>query len=637
MSSTDDRDDVLRGDAPREAVGTDRSDDHDDWDRLVAQVEAWVADDPDPVTADELSGLLRVAGDAPAPGLSGPEADLVRGRSATARADLADRFSGLLQFGTAGLRGELGGGPHRMNRSVVIRAASGLADFLLGELEGASPAPRVVVGYDARHNSHRFALDTAEVMTAVGIDVLLLPRPLPTPVVAYAVRRFGADAGVMVTASHNPPRDNGYKVYLGGRVVTDGGQGAQIVPPADGAIAAEIARVPSVASVPRASSGWTVLGEEVVEEYARTAAGVVPGGDADARARLKVVLTPLHGVGGALARDVLARAGFTDVTLVPEQAEPDPDFPTVSFPNPEEPGATDLALALAWATRADLVVALDPDADRCAVAVVDPRSHVPARGPETPQADGWRMLTGDEVGALLGADAAARARGAGADGALACSIVSSRLLAAIAADAGLRSAATLTGFKWISRVEGLVFGYEEALGYCVDPAHVRDKDGISAAVRVCDLASRLAADGRTLVDALDDLARAHGLHATGQVSARFSDLSRIGATMTTLREAPPAHLAGSPVVEVVDLSAGTDDDRGGLPPTDGMRLLTADGTRVVVRPSGTEPKVKAYLEVIVPVATDADHAALDAAHRTARRRLDHLAGDVRAALGLSDA
>ncbi|WP_225215395.1 phospho-sugar mutase [Cellulomonas avistercoris] len=567
-----------------------------------------------------------------------PAADLLRRDADAARADLEDRFSGLLQFGTAGLRGALGGGPHRMNRAVVIRAASGLADYLLGELEGATPAPRVVVGYDARHNSHRFALDTAAVMTAVGIEVLLLPRPLPTPVLASAVLRFDADAGVMVTASHNPPRDNGYKVYLGGRIVTDAGQGAQIVPPADTAIAAEIARVPSVASVPRAPSGWTTLGEDVVEEYARTAAAVAPGGDADARARLKVVLTPLHGVGGALTKDVLAKAGFGDVTLVAEQAEPDPDFPTVAFPNPEEPGATDLAIALAASLRADLVVAVDPDADRCAVAVLDPRAHVPARGPETPQADGWRMLTGDEVGALLGSDAAARVRAEGAaPGAtptLACSIVSSRLLAAVAADAGLRFASTLTGFKWIARVDELVFGYEEALGYCVDPAHVRDKDGISAAVRVCDLAARLAADGRTLIDALDDLARAHGLHATGQVSARYADLSRIGATMATLREAPPSELAGSPVVEVVDLAAGTDDDRGGLPPTDGLRLLTADGTRVVVRPSGTEPKVKAYLEVIVPVASDADRAALDAAHHRARGRLDHLAHDVRVALGI---
>lgn len=614
------------------------------WDALAAQVEAWVADDPDPQTADELRTLLATATRTPedlGPGAApDPTQQLVLDAASRARADLADRFSGLLQFGTAGLRGELAGGPHRMNRAVVIRAAAGLADFLLGELEGRTPAPRVVVGYDARHNSHRFALDTAAVMTAVGIEVHLLPAPLPTPVLAFAVRHLHADAGVMVTASHNPPRDNGYKVYLGGRVVTDGGQGAQIVPPTDAAIAAEIHRVPSVASVPRAEQGWTVVGPEIVEEYTRTAVALAAADDAarERAARLKVVLTPLHGVGGAVAQDVLARAGFTDVTLVPEQAEPDPDFPTVAFPNPEEPGAMDLALALASATRADLVVALDPDADRCAVAVVDTRHHVKG-APQSPQADGWRMLHGDEVGALLGADAVARAGAADpatlpAHPAVACSIVSSRLLGKIAASAGLGFAPTLTGFKWISRTEGLVFGYEEALGYCVDPAHVRDKDGISAAVRVVDLAARLAAEGRTLVDALDDLARAHGLHVSDQVSARFTDLGRIASTVQALRAAPPTSLGGSEVVQVVDLATGTEEDRDGLPPTDGIRLLTADGTRVVVRPSGTEPKVKCYLEVVVPVAPDADRHALDAAHRTARGRLAAVAADVRTTLGL---
>lgn len=656
MSAETDPLDVRAGGAPEHAPhasarGT-RDEDHGDrWDDLQRRVEAWIADDPDPETADELRDVLRTARAHPVDSWPlddgaevAPEERQDREASARAREDLADRFSGLLQFGTAGLRGELGGGPHRMNRAVVIRAASGLAAHLLGELEGDPRPPRVVVGYDARRNSDVFARDTAAVMTAVGVDVLLLPRPLPTPVLASAVRRYDADAGVMVTASHNPPRDNGYKVYLGGRVVTDAGQGAQIVPPADAAIAAEIAHVPSVASVPRAESGWTVLGEEVVEGYARDAAAVVPVADdpdvARARASLRVVLTPLHGVGGAVARGVLARAGFTDVVVVPEQADPDPLFPTVAFPNPEEPGAIDLALAYASAERADVVIALDPDADRCAVALVDVRSRVKG-APQTPQADGWRMLHGDEVGALLGADAAARVATAGATSAsgtavptLACSIVSSRLLASVAAAAGLRFAPTLTGFKWLSRVEGLVFGYEEALGYCVDPAHVRDKDGISAAVRVLDLAARLATEGRTLVDALDDLARAHGLHASGQVSARFADLSRIGATMDRLRAQPPRTLAGSDVVEVVDLAAGTDEERAGLPPTDGLRLLTADATRVVVRPSGTEPKVKAYLEVVVPVAPDASAHALDAAHREARERLRVLGDDVRAALGL---
>ncbi|GAA3797689.1 phospho-sugar mutase [Cellulomonas soli] len=618
----------------------------DAWDALEQRVQTWIDDDPDERTAAELRDLLTTARSFPPTSRAADEPDPTRRQQVeaahAAQDELADRFQGLLQFGTAGLRGELAGGPHRMNRAVVIRAASGLADFLLGELDGVQPAPRVVIGYDARHLSDEFARDSAAVLTAVGIEVLLMPSPLPTPVLAFAVRHLGADAGIMVTASHNPPRDNGYKVYLGGRVVTDSGQGAQIVPPTDAAIAAEIGRVPSVAAVPRASAGWTVLGTEIVDAYVASVTALAEQ-DAAYRARagdLRIVLTPLHGVGGATAARVLAEAGYTDVHLVPEQAEPDPDFPTVAFPNPEEPGAIDLALGLAGDERADLVIALDPDADRCAVAVQDLRARS-FRGPDTAGADGWRMLHGDETGALLGAVGAQRAAAAGLapdpDGdtpALASSIVSSRLLGEIAASAGLRHVPTLTGFKWISRVDGLVFGYEEALGYCVDPAHVRDKDGISAALTVAGLAARLKAEGRTLVDALDDLARAHGLYLTDQVSARFADLSLIPATMQRVRDAPPTHLGGSPVTAVVDLAAGTDDDRGGLPPTDGLRLLAEDGTRVVVRPSGTEPKVKCYLEVIEPVAPDADHAAVGRARATARHRLDAVAADVRGALGI---
>lgn len=617
----------------------------DAWAALDERVQTWIDDDPDERTAAELRDLLATARSYPPTARPDDEADpTTRQRveaALAAQAELADRFQGLLQFGTAGLRGELAGGPHRMNRAVVIRAASGLADFLLGELDGVTPAPRVVIGYDARHLSDEFARDSAAVLTAVGIEVLLMPSPLPTPVLAFAVRHLGADAGIMVTASHNPPRDNGYKVYLGGRVVTDSGQGSQIVPPTDSAIAAEIGRVPSVASVPRVASGWTVLGPEIVDAYVTTVTALAPEDDGyRARAAdLRIVLTPLHGVGGATAARVLAEAGYTDVLLVPEQAEPDPDFPTVAFPNPEEPGAIDLALGLAGDERADLVIALDPDADRCAVAVQDPRART-YRGPDTAGADGWRMLHGDETGALLGAVAAGRTADAGLvsggeDGpALASSIVSSRLLGEIAEAAGLRHVPTLTGFKWISRVDGLVFGYEEALGYCVDPAHVRDKDGISAALTVAGLAARLKAEGRSVVDALDDLARAHGLYLTDQVSARFADLSLIPATMQRLRDNPPARLGGSPVTAVVDLAAGTEDDRGGLPPTDGLRLLAEDGTRVVVRPSGTEPKVKCYLEVIEPVAPDADHEAVGHARTSARHRLDAVAADVRAALGI---
>jgi len=648
------------------------------WDDLRARVAAWVADDPDPLTAAELTALLLRA--QPAAGPAGPAdpaaraltpvEDLADRAAVAARAELADRFTGLLEFGTAGLRGAIGGGPHRMNRAVVIRTAAGLADYLRGELDGLA-APRVVVGYDARHRSADFARDTAAVLTAVGVEVLVLPSPLPTPVLAFCVRHLGADAGVMVTASHNPAQDNGYKVYLGGRVATGSGQGSQIVPPTDAAIAAEIARVPSVASVPRADDGWTVLGADVVDTYVDTVAALAtstdPAADAAARDRaatLRIVLTPMHGVGGAVARRVLARAGFSDVHLVREQAEPDADFPTVAFPNPEEAGAIDLAVALAADLDADLVLALDPDADRCAVAVRDPRarSH---RGPETAASSGWRMLHGDEVGSLLGALAVERlatavapalgGRHRAADApavpglldlprpadaepalppALASSIVSSRLLARIAAAAGLRHVQTLTGFKWISRVEGLVYGYEEALGYCVDPVHVRDKDGISAGLLVAGLAARLKSEGRSLVDALDDLARRHGLHLTDQLAARFDDRAPITAAMARVHATPPTSLGGSPVVEVVDLEHGTQAERAGLPPTEGMRLLAADGTRVVVRPSGTEPKVKCYLEVIVPVASDADDATLTLARAAARSRLDVVRSEVAAALGI---
>ena len=626
----------------RTETGADVTEQGDAWAELAGRVRDWIADDPDPRTAAELTALLdrAEAGEPSVRGGASPEEQQAATDVRDAREDLADRFQGLLQFGTAGLRGAVEGGPHRMNRAVVIRAASGLGAYLLGELEGVSPAPKVVVGHDARHGSVDFARDTAAVLTAVGVEVVMLPPYLPTPVLAFAVRHLGADAGVMVTASHNPPKDNGYKVYLGGRVVTDSGQGAQIVPPMDGAIAAEIGRVPSVAAVPRAADGWSTVGPEIVDAYVAEVLGLADLSD-EARARhaaLRVVLTPMHGVGGGTARRVLAEAGFTDVHVVALQAEPDPDFPTVAFPNPEEPGAIDLAVALAAEVQADLVIALDPDADRCGAAVIDPRmrTHMSAGAAGS---DGWRMLHGDETGALLGSVTAERLGSAGAPVAddapvLANSIVSSRLLGRIAAHAGLRHAQTLTGFKWISRVEGLVYGYEEALGYCVDPAHVRDKDGISAALTLAGLAARLKAEGRAPVDVLDDLARRHGLHLTDQLSARFTDLSQIPETMQRLREHPPVVLAGSPVLAVVDLAAGSDADRDGLPPTDGIRLLTQDDTRVIVRPSGTEPKVKCYLEVVVPVEEHASVASVGEARVAARARLDAVRADVAAALGL---
>jgi phosphomannomutase len=564
-----------------------------DVDQLLTTARAWRDDDPDPTTQAELDEVLARAQDG----------------DAAAADDLADRFAGLLQFGTAGLRGAVGAGPNRMNRSVVIRAAAGLVAYL--KQQGASP--RVVIGYDARHRSDDFARDTAAVVTAAGGEALLMPRHLPTPVLAFAVRHLDADAGVMVTASHNPPQDNGYKVYLG--------DGSQIVPPADVEIAAQIDAVRSVADVPRSEDGWQVLDDSVLQAYLDAAAAVVlPSSEGDAahehreeRAELSVVYTPLHGVGGDVALAAFERAGFPPPFVVPTQAAPDADFPTVTFPNPEEPGAIDAALAVARERHADLVVANDPDADRCAVAIPDPSAE-----------GGWRMLRGDELGVLLGAFVLER--GVDDDAVFACSIVSSRQLAAVCRAHGVEHTETLTGFKWISRVPGLRYGYEEALGYCVDPSSVRDKDGVSAALLVCDLAARLKARGRTLQDELDTIARVTGVYATDQHSVRVADLSLISDAMARLRAEPPSQLGGATVTQADDLSAGSAD----LPPTDGLRYGMSDGSRVVVRPSGTEPKLKAYLEVVQAVESD-DVAA---ARTAATSRLAALKQDVAAAVGL---
>ena len=539
-------------------------------DLLLERARAWAAEDPDEQTSAELESVIAAA---------------ERG-SAT---DLADRFAGTLEFGTAGLRGALGAGPNRMNRVVVTRAAAGLAAYLrdTGHAGGS-----VVIGFDARHNSDVFARDTAEVMTGAGFKALVMPRTLPTPLLAYAIRELGCAAGIMVTASHNPPQDNGYKVYLG--------DGSQIVPPADIEIAERIAAVGPIADLPRGHAG-TLVGEDIVDRYLDTVAGLAEDGPRD----LTIVYTPLHGVGGTTVAQVLETAGFDAPSIVEQQEHPDPDFPTVSFPNPEEPGAMDLAMALAADRRADLVVANDPDADRCAVAV--------------PDAHGWRMLRGDEVGALLAHHLIARGR----TGTYANSIVSSSLLGKMAAAAGQPHEETLTGFKWIARVEGLAFGYEEALGYCCDPEHVKDKDGVSALLLVCELAAQAKAEGRGLTDILDDIAHQHGLHATDQLSVRFDDLADIPATMERLRGTPPTALGGLAVERVEDLSLGS----AALPPTDGLRYTLADGARVIVRPSGTEPKVKCYLEVVVPVGEE----DVDAARISAAGRLDAIKADLRGA------
>ncbi|MBE8474234.1 phospho-sugar mutase [Streptomyces justiciae] len=542
---------------------------HDD---LITQAKTWLAEDPDADTRDDLGKLIE-AGDV---------------------TELTARFSGTLQFGTAGLRGELGAGPMRMNRAVVIRAAAGLAAYLKnnGRTDGL-----VVIGYDARHKSADFARDTAAVMTGAGLRAAVLPRPLPTPVLAYAIRHLGAVAGVEVTASHNPPRDNGYKVYLG--------DGSQIVPPADAEIAAEIDAIASLNDVPRPDAGWETLDDAVLDAYlARTDAVLA----ADSPRTARTVYTAMHGVGKDVLLAAFARAGFPAPELVAEQADPDPDFPTVAFPNPEEPGAMDLAFAKARATDPDLIIANDPDADRCAVAVKENGD--------------WRMLRGDEVGALLAAHLVNR----GAQGTFAESIVSSSLLGRIAEKAGLPYEETLTGFKWIARVDGLRYGYEEALGYCVDPDGVRDKDGITAALLITELASQLKEQGRTLLDLLDDLAVEHGLHATDQLSVRVEDLSVIADAMRQLREQPPSELAGLAITKAEDLTQGTDK----LPPTDGLRY-TLDGARVIVRPSGTEPKLKCYLEVVVPVAT---HADLPAARAKATDVLETVKRDLSAAAGI---
>ncbi len=551
----------------------------------------WLADDPSAADKAELQRVL---------------ADAMAGREG-AVADLADRMGAPLTFGTAGLRGPLRAGPAGMNLTVVRRAAAGLAAHLAASGERGST---VVVGHDARHRSAEFAADVAAVLAAAGFPVLLAPGPLPTPVTAFAVRALNAAAGVQITASHNPPQDNGMKVYLRG--------GAQLVSPDDARIELAIAAAPPAIRVDTRSGPdnpreWP---PDILQGYLDRAGQLAAAGAGGSA--LRVAITPMHGVGGETAVKALHLAGITDVHVVPEQAAPDGDFPTVAFPNPEEPGAADLLLALADGVDADLAVALDPDADRCALGI---------RGP-----DGrFRMLTGDETGALLGDHVLERLdRVAHPDPLVATTIVSAELLADIAAARQARYAETLTGFKWIVRAgpdgagTGLVFGYEEALGLAVDPDHVRDKDGITAAVVACGLAAELKARGESVADRLDDLARRHGLVATGQVSVRVSDLSLIAAAMARIRASAPGELLGDAVTEVADL----------LPQTDALRLRT-DRVRVVVRPSGTEPKLKCYLQVRVPVDGNADADALAAVRAAAHAELSALGREMSEALGIA--
>ena len=528
---------------------------------------AWRDQDPDAATRAELDALIGAAeaGDAE---------------------PLAERFASRLEFGTAGLRGELGAGPTRMNRVLVTQAAAGLAAYLVAH----EKQPSVVIGYDGRTNSEVFARDTAVTMAGAGVRTILLPRRLPTPVLAFAVRHLGASAGVMVTASHNPARDNGYKVYLGG---LDGG--SQIVPPVDGLIAAEIARVAlgSITELPR-STDFLIAEESVVDAYVSATATLgTPG------APISFVYSAMHGVGWETAQRVFAAAGFEPPSLVTEQAEPDAAFPTVAFPNPEEPGAMNLTLARAAEVHADLAIVNDPDADRLAVAF-------PARDGD------WRALSGNEVGYLLGWRAAERSA---PDGVLAASIVSSPALREIARAYGMDYEDTLTGFKWISRVGGLVFGYEEALGYLVDPAKVRDKDGISAAVEFLLLASELKAAGKTVDDHLDDFADRFGAYASGQISIRVDDLADIGRMMTRLRADPPAAIGSIPVASIDDFIDGFAQ----YPAGDILRIHLVGGARVIVRPSGTEPKLKVYIDAS---STEGDASARWAAARAVVGELD---------------
>ena len=520
-------------------------------DELLLAATAWAEQDPDAQTRSELLALI----------------------AARDEAALLDRCGKRLAFGTAGLRGELGAGPNRMNRVLVAQAAAGLAAYLKKNFD----RPSAVIGYDGRVNSDVFARDSAEVMAAAGIETFLFDQSVPTPVLAFAVKQRDFSAGVMVTASHNPPRDNGYKVYLGGA-----NGGGQIVSPADAEISAEIEAVAAAKTFAQVakSDNFEFLGESTIDDYVRVTSRLVNStADDKGEGQLKIVYSAMHGVGWPTLEKLFATASIAKPILVESQIKPDGNFPTVAFPNPEEPGAMDESYATAFENDADLILVNDPDADRLAVAI------------PTIQPDGsklFKRLTGDQIGLLLADELASRP---GAKGALACSIVSCSALQQVAAKNALAFAETLTGFKWISKVPELLFGFEEALGYCVDPAHTPDKDGISAALVVADLANRLAASDQTIADRIDEIGRKYGHFATGQVSIRVADLSIIGSTVARIRNNPPAAIMGQSA-RFTDLAIGS----AKLQPTEGLRFDLADGSRVIIRPSGTEPKLKCYLQ-----------------------------------------
>ncbi|MCT8617822.1 phospho-sugar mutase [Glaesserella parasuis] len=515
---------------------------------LFQVAQNWLDQDPDLETRAELEQLISQA----------------KANDAKAQAELANRFDGRLQFGTAGLRGRLQAGSMGMNRVLVAQAAGGLAEFL----KGYDKEPSIVLGYDGRKNSDVFARDTAEIMAAAGIKTYLLPRKLPTPVLAYAIKYFDTTAGVMVTASHNPPEDNGYKVYLG-----KANGGGQIVSPADQEIAACIDKVAqgSIKDLPR-SQNYTVLDDEIVDAYIAKTASLAKEPQVD----INYVYTAMHGVGYEVLSKTLAKAGLPQPSIVAEQVWPDGTFPTVNFPNPEEKGALDLAIKVAKERNAEFIIANDPDADRLAVAVPDAQGN-------------WKPLHGNVIGCFLGWYLAKQYHAQGKKGILACSLVSSPALAEIAKKYGFESEETLTGFKYIGKVNGLLFGFEEALGYLVDPDKVRDKDGISAAIMFLDLVRNLKKQGKTLADYADDFTKEFGAYVSGQISIRVDDLSAIGKLMTALRTNPPSEVGGFKVATFLD---HTKTDRQ----SDILVVVLENGSRLIARPSGTEPKIKFYLD-----------------------------------------
>ena len=515
---------------------------------LFTTAQNWLNQDPDQETRAELEQLIAQA----------------KAGKADVQAELANRFNGRLQFGTAGLRGRLQAGSMGMNRVLVAQAAGGLAEYL----KGYDKEPSIVIGYDGRKNSDVFARDTAEIMAGACIKAYSLPRKLPTPVLAYAIQYFDTTAGVMVTASHNPPEDNGYKVYLG-----KANGGGQIVSPADKEIAALIDKVAAgnVADLPR-SQNFTVLSDEIVDAYIAKTASLAKEPACD----INYVYTAMHGVGYEVLSKTLAKAGLPQPHIVADQVWPDGTFPTVNFPNPEEKGALDLAIEVAKKHNAEFIIANDPDADRLAVALPD-------------AAGNWKPLHGNVIGCYLGWYLAKQYHAQGKKGVLACSLVSSPALAEIAKKYGFDSEETLTGFKYIGKVNGLLFGFEEALGYLVDPDKVRDKDGISAAIVFLDLVRSLKKEGKTLADYAADFTKEFGAYVSGQISIRVSDLSEIGKLMSALRNNPPAEVGGFKVATFLD---HTKTDRQ----SDILVFVLENGSRLIARPSGTEPKIKFYLD-----------------------------------------